>query len=417
VNFALPWLASLAMGFAAVASLAPRLSHAQRLGASLAVGPALNAVLFALCFMAGLPLDSCAWILLAAACLAAIRAAGRARPEPTEHAEWIGIVGGLLMAITLFLRLLAVPVARGDGIAIHLLRAEAILQGCFWEWAKGAPAASLHADYPLGMPALMAHGQILCGARSDIAALAPLVLVLPGALLFIAATLARTTGTLSALAASLLMLCVPVLRTHAVAGYADPLLAAGVLVGGLALALHEPRLAFVAALSLPWLKHEGILHAGLLTLFLSHGARFRVRAAMLLALALSAGLWFADLGLHGVEFPIAESLPDDARAEVLTIASRWFALAFTNDAALAAVPGLGLVAALLLGRDPRWKPTARILIALSCAQVLLVVVRGTAHNTVLAGDTLQRLFAQTLPLAILLVGAATQKVFAPRSTP
>lgn len=407
----LPVLSALVTGLAVVAALAPTLSRAQLLGAAMALGPALVAGLMSLAFILGAPLELSALVLAGSAALNAVWFVRRMRPAPFDRREWIGVAGSAVLLGTLLLRLIAVPAARGDGIAIHLLRAEALLQGCFWEWAHGAPAVTLHADYPPGMPALMATGQILGGARSDLAALAPLVLALPGVLLFASATLARTHGVFAALASALLMACTPGLRTHAVAGYADPLLAAVLATGAIALALRRRGLVLVSALLLPWLKLEGHVHAVWLALFVLSMFERRARLTTVLLFLVNAALWFVILRLHGVVPPIEEGIPDELRADLPSLLKQVLALGFTPHPMLAVIPGLGIIAAFILLRDARWKRLAALFLLLTLSVILLPVLRGTALQAVQAGDTLHRIFTQTLPLAILLAAAAASRIF------
>lgn len=413
----LPISCALLTGLALVATLAPTLSCLQMLGAAMAIGPAAVAGLMSLAFMGGLPLDVAAWTLTSGAFVLTAILLRSARNASLDRREWIGVGGAAVLLVTLLLRIVAAPVARGDGIAIHLLRAEAMLQNCFWEWARSAPAVTLHADYPPGMPALMATGSVLGGGEGDLSALAPLVLALPGALLFLAATLARSHGSLAAITGAVLMAFTPGLRTHAVAGYADPLLAATLLVGGIALARREAGLVVLAALLMPWLKLEGLFHALLLALLILPVLSAKKRIPIALLLLLNAMLWFVVLRIHGVTPPVEEAIPDDLRADLASLLLQVFTLAFTPHPLLAVVPGLGILAALLLRRDAHWKRVSALYLLLMAGVILLPWFRGTALEAVKAGDTLHRIFTQTIPLAILLAAAAASRIFTRESPP
>lgn len=396
-----PIVAVLA-GLALVSACRQPLSRLQHLGAAMALGPAALGALLTLATLCGVDFTATVWVLTISVPVLCV-ILHRRGVTVSETGTAPALVGAGVLALCLTVRLLAVPAAQGDGLSISLLRALSMqMPEGPWAWLASPESSMLHGDYPLGIPALMACGQVLSGDQSDLAALLPLLLPLPGIALFCIATLSRSHRGAAWLAAAGFALF-PLLRTYATSGHADPLLAA-VLACAL---IAEGRLAWSALLLMPFLKLEG----SVLTLLgcACSAMQPRQRLGWGLACAIAVLIWPAALLMHDVHTGWREVVA--SAAGFPEILSAWVRSSVAPEAAGAALPLLGVLSALVMRQDAWWRRRAVVISALVLLMPLLLWLRGTSAAVAVHGDVFDRLTLQLAPALITLAAAATVRLF------
>ncbi|MSR75218.1 MAG: hypothetical protein EXS14_07100 [Planctomycetes bacterium] len=405
-----PLVAALA-GMALVAVSGARLTRLQFLGAAFALGaPAVGAMLAMLC-MADVPAVTAAWSVCFVTVLSFAFCWKRRHIERDGHRA-AALIGAGLLSLAILVRLLAVPAVRGDGLSMALLRSLAIQQPTGpWLWLQSSEAALLHPDYPLGVPALMSFGQVLAGNPSDAAALSPLLLALPGAALFVIATLARHSNVAAWCAAGLFAL-LPVLRTYASSGQADPLMA-GVLTVAILATTQGPsglRLALFSLLLAPFMKHEGSIALLLLGSCLLLREQLRTRLRYGVAALCSLGVWPLTMLLRGLDVSVQERLSASGAVNADAVFEAWMQVALTAKSTLCMLPFVALCACALVWRDRPWRFAALTVATFTLAIPLLLLARGTASEMAIHGDVFLRLYLQLAPVAIAIVGMAAAQL-------